>query len=76
MSTQDLTSYYPGYEDFEERKSRLPYENYAKLEDQIEKYEKAVNELEEILYNSKEYKTLEMVKLSKAILEDLKRELC
>lgn len=76
MSTKDLDSYYPGYEDFEERKSRVPFEDYKKLEDQIEKYEKAVNALEEILYNTKEYEALEMIKLSKAILKDLKRELC
>lgn len=76
MSTQDLDSYYPGYEDYEERKSRVPYDDYAKLEEQIKIYKKSVDELTEILYNAKEYKTLEMVNLSKAILEDLKREIC
>lgn len=76
MNTVDLSSYYPGYEDYCERNSNVPYEDYAKLEEQIEIYKKSVDELTEILYNAKEYKALEMVNLSKAILEDLKRELC
>lgn len=75
MITQDLTSYYPGYEDYED-KAKVPFEDYRKLEDQIKAYEKAVDELEELLNDTKQYKTLEMVKLSKAILEDLKEELC
>lgn len=75
MSTEDLTSYYPGYEDCEDR-AKVPFEDYRKLEEQIKAYEKAVDELEELLNDTKQYKTLEMVKLSKAILEDLKEELC
>lgn len=75
MSTEDLTSYYPGYEDYED-KAKVPFEDYRKLEDQIKTYERAVDELEEILNDTKQYKTLEMIKLSKSILEDLKEELC
>lgn len=75
MSTEDLTSYYPEYEDCEDR-AKVPFEDYRKLEEQIKAYEKAVDELEELLNDTKQYKTLEMVKLSKAILEDLKEELC
>lgn len=76
MRTEDLDSYYPGYEDYEERKSRVPFEDYLKLENQIKDYEKAVNELRAILIEANEYEALEMIELSKAILEDLKSELC
>lgn len=76
MSTKDLDSYYPGYEDYEERKAKVPFEDYLKLEDQIEAYKKAVNDLREILIEMNEYEALEKIELSKTILEDLKEELC
>ncbi len=76
MSTKDLDSYYPGYEDYEERKVKVPFEDYLKLEKQIENYEKAVEELEGLLYDSEQYKSLEMIELSKTILKDLKEALC
>lgn len=75
MNTVDLPSYIPGYEEYQERTSRVPYEDYAKLEEKIEIYEKAMEELEEVLSDSEQYGPLEMIKLSKAILEDMKREL-
>ena len=75
MDTRDLDSYYPGYEDFEERDSKISSEEYKILEDKIEMYEKAREELEEILEDDRQYKPLEIVKLSKSIIEDLKKEL-
>ena len=72
METKDLDSYYPGYED---RKSgaKVPYEDYAKLEEKIKVYESALSELEEIIYDTDQYSLTEKNKLSKAILEDVKR---
>lgn len=75
MNTKDLDSYYPGYENHEDR-AKVPFEDYRKLENQIEAYEKAVNDLREILVDANEYEALEMIELSKTILEDLKEELC
>lgn len=75
MSTKDLDSYYPDYEDYEDR-AKVPFEDYLKLEEQIKAYKKAVNDLREILIEMNEYEALEKIELSKTILEDLKEELC
>lgn len=75
MNTQDLSSYYPGYEDYYEDRAKVPFEDYKTLEDKIEAYDKAREELEEVLEDTEQYKPLEMIKLSRAIIEDLKREL-
>lgn len=75
MNTRDLDSYYPGYEDYYEDKSKVPFEDYRNLEDKIEIYENAFEELEEVLADNEQYTLVEMIKLSRAILEDMKREL-
>lgn len=74
MDTVDLDSYYPGYDEYCDS-AKVPFEDYRNLEDKIEIYEKALKELEEVLTNDEQYKPLEMIKLSKAILGDMKREL-
>ena len=74
MDTVDLDSYYSGYDDYCDS-ATVPFEDYRNLEDKIEIYEKAMNELEEVLTDSEQYGPIEMIKLSRAILEDMKREL-
>lgn len=73
MNTVDLTSYIPGYEEYQERISRVPYEDYADLEEKIETYEKAIEEIEIILSNITDYKY--DIQCVRAVIEDMKREL-
>ena len=49
MDTKDLISYYPGYENYEERKSKVPFEDYRVLEDKIEIYDKVVEEIKDTI---------------------------
>lgn len=74
MDTVDLDSYYPGYDDYCDN-AKVPFEDYRKLEDKIEAYDRAREELQEVLEDTEQYKPLEMIKLSRAIIEDLKKEL-
>ena len=53
MDTRDLSSYYPGYDDYSD--CRVPYDDYAELEEIIEKYDRAVDELEDILFDEEQY---------------------
>ena len=73
MDTRDLTSYYPGYED-RDNDAKVPFEDYRKLEDKIEVYEKTIDEIEDILA-SDEYVSLEKVREIKNILNEMKEEL-
>lgn len=73
MDTRDLTSYYPGYDD-RDGEAKVPYEDYAKLEEKIEIYKKNLEDLENTLYQ-KEYKESEMITESKKILKVMKEEL-
>ena len=73
MDTRDLTSYYPGYED-RDNDAKVPFEDYRKLEDKLEVYEKAIDEIEDILA-SNEYVSLEKVREIKNILNEMKEEL-
>lgn len=74
MNTQDLSSYYPGYEEYEEKKNaQVPFEDYCNLERKIEIYEKFYEEIEEVLNEPKKEKyDLQCIK---AIVEDMKRNL-
>lgn len=73
MDTRDLTSYYPGYED-RDNDAKVPFDDYRKLEDKIEVYEKTIDEIEDILA-SDEYVSLEKVREIKNILNEMKEEL-
>ena len=73
MDTRDLTSYYPGYED-RDNDAKVPFEDYRRLEDKIEVYEKTIDEIEDILA-SDEYVSLEKVREIKNILNEMKEEL-
>ena len=73
MDTRDLTSYYPGYED-RDSEAKVPFEDYRRLEDKIEVYEKTIDEIEDILA-SDEYVSLEKVREIKNILNEMKEEL-
>lgn len=71
METKDLDSYYPGYDDYCNG-AKVPFEDYRELEDKVENYKNTLEELKEILTNS-EYGPLEMIKLSRIVLEDLNK---
>ena len=76
MDTVDLDSYYPGYEDYcNNLNSKVPFEDYLDLERKIEIYERALEELEEVLTDSIQYKKAEKIKISLAIIDDMKSEL-
>lgn len=76
METRDLDSYYPGYDEYCEDRSKVPFEDYRELEDKLEIYEKIFEELEELINDSEQYTDSKKVVLSKAIIEDLRRKLC
>ncbi len=48
MDTVDLTSYYPGYDDYCEG-AKVPFEDYRILEDKIEIYDKGIEKIRSIL---------------------------
>ena len=74
MDTRDLTSYYPGYEDRYDD-AKVPFEDYRRLEDKLEVYEKAIDYAEEILLDNEQYTTEEKFKELKKIIEEMKEEL-
>lgn len=74
MDTRDLTSYYPGYED-RDNDAKVPFEDYRKLEDKIEVYEKAISYAEGVLLDNEQYTTEEKFKELKRIIEEMEKEL-
>ena len=74
MDTRDLTSYYPGYED-RDSDAKVPFEDYRKLEDKLEVYEKAFDRAEEILTDEEQYSEKEKVTELKRIIEEMKEQL-
>lgn len=73
MDTRDLSSYYPGYDDYSD--GRVSYDDYAELEEVIEKYDRAVDEIEEILFDEEQYTINDKLETFKEIIKDLRREL-
>lgn len=74
MNTQDLTSYYPGYED-RDNDAKVPFEDYRILEDKLEIYKYAIDYVEEVLLDDEQYTTEEKFKELKKIIEEMKEEL-
>lgn len=74
MDTRDLTSYYPGYED-RNSAAKVPFDDYRKLEDKLEVYEKAIDYVEEVLLDDEQYTTEEKFKELKRIIEEMKEQL-
>lgn len=75
FDTRDLDSYIPGYDEYQEKNSKVALEDYRELENKVGHCKKAINEIEDVIYNPKEYEESEMIKLTKAILEDLKKKI-
>lgn len=73
MDTQDLTSYYPGYDDYEEIGDDDA--RREELEEKIRRCESAIDELEDVIEDDEQYGPLDKIKFFKAILYDLKEEL-
>lgn len=74
MDTRDLTSYYPGYED-RDNDAKVPFEDYRRLEDNLEVYEKTFHRVEEILTDEEQYSEEEKFKELKRIIEEMKEQL-
>ena len=74
MDTRDLTSYYPGYED-RDNDAKVPFEDYRKLEDKLEVYEKAISYAEGVLRDDEQYTTEEKFEELKRIIEEMKGQL-
>ena len=74
MDTRDLTSYYPGYED-RDNDAKVPFEDYRKLEDKLEVYEKAISYAEGVLLDDEQYTTEEKFEELKRIIEEMKGQL-
>lgn len=72
MNTADLESYCPGYED-RNAEAKVPFEDYRSLEDKIEIYKKAIEEINEVTTQPEDF--IYDFQCIKAILEDLKKEL-
>ena len=74
MDTRDLTSYYSGYED-RDNDAKVPFEDYRRLEDKLEVYEKAISYAEGVLLDNEQYTTEEKFKELKRIIEEMKEQL-
>lgn len=73
MDTVDLTSYYPGYDEYCEDRAKVPFEDYRILEDKLEIYEKMINELEDIFESG--YEAYGKLELITALIKETKKEL-
>ena len=73
IDTKDLPSYIPGYEEYCEANSKVPYEDYSKLEDKIDIYETAIDEIETIIADPQDY--LYDFQCIKEVIEDMRKEL-
>lgn len=74
MDTRDLPSYYPGCED-RDNDAKVPFEDYRRLEDKLEVYEKAISYAEGVLLDNEQYTTEEKFKELKRIIEEMKEQL-
>lgn len=73
MDTKDLDSYYPGYDEYNET-TTIATEEYQDLKEQIDIYEKFIEDLEELFNDKQQYEASEMIEESLSMLEDLKKE--
>ena len=69
METKDLESYYPGYDEYCERNSTVPFDEFLKTEEQKEKFKVKLQEISELI-NDEQYSAEEKIKYIKAIIEE------
>ena len=75
MDTRDLDSYYPGYDGYcerIERENRVPYSDYAKLEDKVEAYKNLMEEIDSVLSEKTTFE--KKIQLIQAVIQDFKEE--
>lgn len=69
METQDLDSYYPGYDDYCERNSTVPFEEFIKVEEQKDKFKTKLQEIYELV-DDDQYSAEEKIKYIEAIVDE------
>lgn len=69
METKDLDSYYPGYDDYCERNSTVPFDEFLKTEEQKEKFKAKLQEISELI-DDEQYSAEEKIKELKTKIEE------
>ena len=67
METKDLDSYHPGYDDYCERHSTVPFDEFMKTEEQKEMFKAKLQEISELIEDD-QYSSEEKIKYIKAII--------
>lgn len=70
METKDLDSYYPGYDDYCERNSTVPFDEFMKTEEQKETFKAKLQEISELIEDD-QYSSEEKIKYIKAIIDEV-----
>ena len=70
METKDLDSYYPGYDDYCERNSTVPFDEFMKTEEQKEMFKAKLQEISELIEDD-QYSSEEKIKYIKAIIDEV-----
>lgn len=70
MKTKDLDSYYPGYDDYCERNSTVPFDEFIKVEEQKEMFKAKLQEISELIEDD-QYSSEEKIKYIKAIIDEV-----
>lgn len=74
METQDLDSYYPGYDEYCERNSTVPFDEFMKTEEQKEIFKAKLQEISELIEDD-QYSVEEKIKYTKAIIDEMELDL-
>lgn len=70
METKDLDSYYPGYDDYCERNSTVPFDEFMKTEEQKKTFKAKLQEISELIEDD-QYSSEEKIKYIKAIIDEV-----
>ena len=70
METKDLDSYYPGYDEYCERNSTVPFDEFMKTEEQKEIFKSKLQEISELIEDD-QYSSEEKIKYIKAIIDEV-----
>ena len=75
MDTRDLSSYYPGYDDYcedLENRAKVPYSDYEKLETKITGYNGLLDDIKSIF--SEETTASNQIEMLKDLINDFEEE--
>ena len=73
MDTKDLDSYHPGYDNYCEQNSKVPAEDYTKLQEKIEIYAKAIDGMKDAI--AEKCDTAKKVQFIEAFIEEMETQL-